>query len=54
MECYEYVRITCKQIPQTIIDYYKLEPKFNNDVVYAEVHKGMYGLKQAGCLKTTN
>jgi hypothetical protein len=50
LERYEYVRIALKQIPQIIIDYYKLEEIAVNGYVYAECRRGMYGLPQAGIL----
>ena len=50
VERYEYMRITRAQIPQCIIDEFELEDIFENDVVMMELHKGIYGLKQAGIL----
>ena len=41
----EYVRLRMKDVPQEIIDEYKLEEKANSDgTIYIAVSKGMYGL----------
>ena len=37
-------------IPQDIIDQYGLREKAVNGKVLVEIRKGMYGLKQAGCI----
>ena len=37
-------------IPPDIVSDYNLKPKVSNDIVYAKVNKGMYGLLQAGLL----
>ena len=51
MKRYKYVRIKLTDIPQEVIDEYKLEDKVDeNGYVYVEVRKGMYGLPQAGNL----
>ena len=43
-----YLRIPIDDIPKCILDYY--QPVVRNGYVYAQVQKGMYGLKQAGKL----
>jgi hypothetical protein len=48
MEYYEYVRILCTVIPDSIMIEYKLAPLIHNGYVYAKVRRGMYGLPQAG------
>jgi hypothetical protein len=48
MEQYEYVRIPIEVIPPISIIEYDLLPLVHNGFVYAECHKGMYGLPQAG------
>ena len=48
LDRYEYIRIPVHMIPQAIMDWYNLHDKVHNGYVYAEVHKGMYGFKQAG------
>ena len=50
MERPEYMRLPFKIIPQEIIDKYDLEQKFEDGLVYAKIHKGMYGLPQARLL----
>jgi Reverse transcriptase (RNA-dependent DNA polymerase) len=47
---YVYMRIPLTAIPQAIIDQYNLLAIARNGVVYVQVRKGMYGLKQAGRL----
>jgi hypothetical protein len=47
---YEYARIPVSMLPAHILDLYNLHDKVDNDFVYAEVRKGMYGLPQAGKL----
>jgi Reverse transcriptase (RNA-dependent DNA polymerase) len=47
---YVYMRIPISAIPQCIIDQYNLTPLIHKGHVYVLVRKGMYGLKQAGCL----
>ena len=47
----EYVRLRLSDVPQEIIDEYKLQEKATPDgMVYIAVSKGMYGLPQAGLL----
>ena len=51
MERYEYMKIPITQIPEEIINEYKLRNKVHTDwAVYIEIRKGMYGLPQAGML----
>ena len=48
METYKYGRFHRRDVPQPIIDKYKLEDMFDNKgYVYLEIQRGMYGLKQA-------
>jgi len=47
MEWYEYMAIPMADIPQTIIDQYKLNDIAINGMVYVKIWKGMYGLPQA-------
>ena len=47
MNWYEYMWIKMTDIPQDIIDQYRLTAKAVNGKVLVEVRKGMYGLKQA-------
>ena len=46
----EYIRITRKQLPDETMVEFQLDQYLDKDVVYFEVNKGMYGLKQAGLL----
>ena len=47
----EYIRIKLSDIPDEIIDEYKLRDKATSDgSIYIEANKGMYGLPQAGLL----
>jgi hypothetical protein len=48
MEQYEYMHIPVAIIPDSIMTEYKLALLINHDHVYVEIHKGMYGLPQAG------
>ncbi len=51
MSRYEYIQIKIDDVPEDIIKQYNLCEKVDNDrYVYIEVHKGMYGLPQAGIL----
>ncbi len=51
MKRYEYVRIKLTDIPEEVIEEYGLRNKSDdNEFVYVEVQKGMYGLPQAGIL----
>lgn len=46
----EYMRVALRDIPAAIIAHYGLDLLANNDFVYCEINKGMYGLPQAGIL----
>ena len=48
MSTYEYMRIRYNEIPEEIIQQYKLNNLEHNGWVYIEIRKGMPGLKQAG------
>ena len=48
MNRYENMWIKMADIPQDIIDQYRLTAKAVNGKVLVEIWKGMYGLKQAG------
>ena len=51
MKKFEYAKYHRKNIPQEFIDLNNLEPLFDeNDWIYMEIQRGMYGLKQAGKL----
>jgi hypothetical protein len=50
LDSVEYMRIPEKHIPEVIMTQYKLRPLLHNGSVLAEIHKGMYGLPQAGIL----
>ena len=51
LERYEYMRMKLTDIPQEVIDEYKLKDKVAADgFVYIEIRRAMYGLKQAGKL----
>ena len=50
MDNYEYMFIPINQIPQEIIDHYKLHKIAHNSKVYVEICPGMYCLPQAGIL----
>ena len=45
---FEYIRININDIPATIMTQYHLHDKIHKGYVYAQVRKGMYGMKQAG------
>ena len=48
---HEYVRLKLSDIPEEVIQEYKLQEKANADgSVYIEIRKGMYGLPQVGLL----
>ena len=48
---YEYLKLKLTDIPQEVIDEYKLMEKVTPDgYVYVEIRKGMYGLPQAGLI----
>jgi hypothetical protein len=46
----EYMRMSRKQVSDTIIAEYGYEEYFVNDMLYFQINKGMYGLPQAGLL----
>ena len=47
----EYIRIKLSDLPEEIIQQYKLNDKANkNGMVFVKVTKGMYGLPQSGLL----
>ena len=47
----EYIRIRINDIPNEIIEEYKLKEKVTtNGSIYIEVNKGMYGLPQSGLM----
>ena len=51
MSRYEYMRLKIAELPQNLIDEYRLQKKETKDgYVYLEIRKGMYGLPQAGIL----
>ena len=51
LDRYEYMRIKLSDIPQQIIDQYKLNDIVAADgYVYMEIRRAMYGLKQSGML----
>ena len=51
MERYEYMRMKISDIPQDVIDHYKLMDKVSKDgFVFVEIRRGMYGLPQAGII----
>jgi hypothetical protein len=47
---FEYMKMPLSLFPQDIINHYRLNNKVLNGYVYMEIHKGMYGLPQAGIL----
>jgi len=48
---HEYVRLKLSDIPEEVIQEYRLQEKANADgSVYIEIRKGMYGLPQVGLL----
>ena len=48
---YEYIRLKLSDIPEEVIQEYKLRENATADeTVYIEIRKGMYGLPQAGLL----
>ena len=53
MDNYEYMFIPINQIPQEIIDHYKLHNIVHKGKVYVEIRHGMYGLPQARILAET-
>ena len=51
MKRYEYMRIKITDIPDEVIEHYKLSEICTEDgYVYCEIRKGMYGLPQAGII----
>ena len=50
MDQFEYMRLPLDVIPLEIIKRYNLQELANNNWVYIEIRKGMYGLPQAGIL----
>ena len=48
MDNYEYMLIPINQIPQEIIDHYKLHKITHNGKVFVEIRCGMYGILHAG------
>ena len=51
MKQYEYMQIKITDIPEEIIEHYKLhEIVMEDGYVYCEIRKGMYGLPQAGII----
>jgi len=46
----EYMSLSRRHVPQSIIDKYNLEPMFHNNHILMEISKGIYGLPQAGKL----
>ena len=51
MARYEYMRLKIAELPQDLIDEYKLyDNKTKDGYVYLEIRKGVYGLPQAGIL----
>jgi hypothetical protein len=50
MDYFEYTCIPIKLIPKEIIAEYNLLSLVSNGHIYIKVHKGMYGLPQAGIL----
>jgi hypothetical protein len=47
MERYEYMRMRMADIPDEIIEQYKLKEIEKDGYVYVEIRRGMYGLPQA-------
>ena len=51
----EYMKISIKNFPPDIIDFYNLQDKISKDgYIYIRIKKGMYGLKQAAVLAYNN
>jgi hypothetical protein len=50
MERYEYMRMRMADIPDEIIEQYKLKEIEKDGYVYVEIRRGMYGLPQAGII----
>ena len=47
---FEYLRLKLDDLPEDVIEHYKLHGKVKNGYVYVEIQGGMYGLPQAGLL----
>jgi hypothetical protein len=50
LDRYEYMKMSLSLFPQDIINHYGLLDKALNGYIYMEIHKGMYGLPQAGIM----
>ncbi|KAL7485624.1 hypothetical protein ACHAW6_011216 [Cyclotella cf. meneghiniana] len=50
MECPDFMRLKLSDIPNNIIDLYKLRDIAHDGVVFVRIQKGMYGLPQAGII----
>lgn len=48
------MKIKYNTLPKSIIDKYNLQSLVHNGYIYLEIHKRMYGLKQAGVLANLN
>ena len=48
MNRYEYIKLLLSIIPEEIIQQYNLRKLVQKGFVYMEIHKGMYGIPQAG------
>jgi len=46
----DYLGVTRKRIPDKIMRKFNLDQYINKNVVYFQVNKGMYGIKEAGLL----
>ena len=45
---YEYIKILFSEIPQEIVDKYRLDNIVHNEYVYVQIQKDIPGLKQVG------
>ena len=50
LDRYKYMKMPMRLIPDDIIEHYSLREKALDGYAYMEIHKGMYGLPQAGIL----
>ena len=50
LDRFEYMRIALADVPQTVIDEYKLHTIATNGYVYVEIRRALFGLKQSGML----
>ena len=51
MERFEYIRLKLSDLSEDFVERYNLEPKADkNGQIYVKIHRGMYGLPQAGLL----